>query len=160
MRTRLVSVAIASGLVATATPAFADVTLFIGANTTPSTRQVRGAALGLTLLIVGFEFEYAHVTDDPAELAPSLNTYSGNVLLQTPLAIAGVRPYFTVGAEFYREELAAVENTSYGVNVGGGVKISLAGPLRLRVDYRVFKLNGSAVTENPQRIYAGLNLSF
>ena len=29
-----------------------------------------------------------------------------------------------------------------GINVGGGVKVNLAGPLRLRFDYRIFTLAG------------------
>ena len=34
--------------------------------------------------------------------------------------------------------------TNVGINVGGGVKMTLAGPLRLRLDYRVFTLKGIA----------------
>ena len=37
----------------------------------------------------------------------------------------------------------AFSETNVGVNVGGGVKMSLAGPLRLRLDYRVFTLKGT-----------------
>ena len=44
--------------------AFELTTLFIGANMTPANRQVRGAALGIGLLVVGFEFEYADTTDN------------------------------------------------------------------------------------------------
>ena len=40
------------------------------------------------------------------------------------------------------------------------MKISLAGPLRLRLDYRVFTLQGDALHSKPQRFYAGLNLKF
>src|SRR5437660_8451728 len=80
-----------------ATPAFADITGFIGANTTPANRQVRGAAAGIGLLIVAFEFEYANTTDDPLASAPSLTTGSGNILLQTPVAFFGFQPYFTTG---------------------------------------------------------------
>jgi hypothetical protein len=50
--------------------------------------------------------------------------------------------------------------TNVGVNVGGGVKMSLAGPLRLRLDYRVFTLKGSPRYATPQRFYAGINLKF
>jgi opacity protein-like surface antigen len=46
------------------------------------------------------------------------------------------------------------------LNVGGGVKINLAGPLRLRLDYRVFTLQGSQRDAKPQRFYAGVNLKF
>ena len=43
----------------------ADVTGFIGVNTTPANRQVSGFAAGLGLLIVGFEFEYTDTTEQP-----------------------------------------------------------------------------------------------
>src|ERR687891_2474538 len=38
-----------------AAPVWADATLFIGANTTPANRAVRGGAFGAGLLIIGFE---------------------------------------------------------------------------------------------------------
>ena len=47
-----------------------------------------------------------------------------------------------------------------GGNIGGGVKMDLAGPLRLRVDYRVFKQGGGALYSPAHRIYAGLNVKF
>src|SRR4051794_18940229 len=81
----------------TAAPAFADATLFIGANTTPASRQVKGFAVGAGLLIIGFEFEYANTSEDTAEAAPGLKTAMGNVLLQTPFALMGLQPYFTTG---------------------------------------------------------------
>jgi hypothetical protein len=141
-----------------ATPAFADVTAFIGASTTPANRQVRGAAVGVGLLVVGFEFEYAYTTDDPAATAPGLKIGSGNVLLQTPVAFFGVQPYFTTGGGFYSETLGTHNDKGIGLNTGGGVKISLAGPLRVRVDYRVIRLGSGALFSPAHRIYAGLNL--
>ena len=39
-----------------------------------------------------------------------------------------------------RFEALDIQETGFGTNVGGGVKIDLVGPLRLRLDYRVFKL--------------------
>ena len=147
-----------------ATPAAADVTVFIGANTTPANRQVRGVAAGAGLLVIAFEFEYADTVDDPTAVAPSLKTGSGNVLLQTPVAFFGIQPYFTTGGGLYRETLSTVlgthEDTGFALNTGGGVKISLAGPLRLRVDYRVFKLGSGALNSPAHRVYAGLNLKF
>jgi len=157
--TRIRTVILASVLLAvTAVPARADLTAFIGANTTPANRMVRGAALGMGLLVVGFEFEYAYSPDDPPALAPSLKTGMGNILLQTPTAIMGFQPYFTTGAGIYQEELGLHSDTGVGFNTGGGVKVSLAGPLRLRVDYRVFKLGGGALNSPAHRFYAGLNL--
>jgi hypothetical protein len=36
----------------------------------------------------------------------------------------------------------------------------LIGPVRLRVDYRVFRLGSGALHSPAHRIYAGLNLKF
>jgi hypothetical protein len=156
MRTALV-VAIVAGA---ATPARADLTGFLGLNTTPSTRNVRGVAGGAGLLVIGFEFEYAYTPDDPSSSAPSLTTGSGNVLLQTPFPVFGFQPYFTTGVGIFHEALGTHSDTGLAPNTGGGVKISLVGPLRLRVDYRVFKLNSDALYSPTHRIYAGINLKF
>jgi opacity protein-like surface antigen len=113
------------------------------------------------LLIVGFEFEYSNTSDDVLDGAPRLKTYMGNVLLQTPFPIAGLQFYGTAGAGAYDEAFTDIgSETNVGINVGGGVKWTLAGPLRLRFDYRVFTLQGSARYDKPQRFYAGLNLKF
>ena len=136
----------------------ADATLFIGATTTPASRQARGFAVGVTLLVVGIEFEYSSTVEDAAERAPSLRTGMGNLLVQAPFG--DVQPYATVGAGLYRERLAGAAETHAGINLGGGVKVALAGPLRLRLDYRLFTLRGSPRHRTPQRIYAGLNLAF
>jgi opacity protein-like surface antigen len=77
-----------------------------------------------------------------------------------------VQLYGTVGGGYYRvrfEELD-VQDTGFGTNVGGGVKIDLAGPLRVRLDYRVFRLGdefeADLVEATSQRFYAGVNLAF
>jgi len=141
--------------------AYADATLFLGANMSPANRAVRGVAIGGGLVVIGFEFEYADTTEDVTAAAPSLKTGMGNVLLQTPVAFAGIQPYFTVGGGMYHEELGtAISNTGFGANTGGGVKINLVGPIRLRVDYRVMTLKNGALTTPAHRIYAGLNLKF
>jgi hypothetical protein len=142
------------------TPARADATLFLGATTTPANRTVRGGALAAELLIIAFEAEVAFTPDDPKVAAPSLVTGSGNVLVQTPFPILGFQPYVTTGAGLYEEKLGVLQDTSFLLNTGGGVKISLIGPLRLRVDYRVFKLGSDALYSPAHRIYAGVNLKF
>jgi len=154
------AVAIATLLIVMASPAFADATIFIGGSGSPSTRQARGFAVGMGLLIVAFEFEYSNVSEDAAEGAPRLRTGMGNVLLQTPIAISGFQPYFTIGGGGYRETLDTRQETNFGVNTGGGVKISLIGPLRARVDYRVFTLKGSPLYDVVHRFYVGANLKF
>jgi hypothetical protein len=163
IRTLAMGAAVVVLLVLSPASALADATVFIGANATPSNRQVKGAALGLGLLIVAFEFEYAATdeeVDTSAEPAAALKTGMGNVLLQTPVAIFRLQPYFTTGGGIYRETLGAHQETGVGTNVGGGVKISVAGPLRLRLDYRVFKLGSGALHSPAHRFYAGVNLSF
>jgi hypothetical protein len=160
MRKPLFVAVLALVLVGLAAPAHADLTGFIGVNPTPSSRLVRGVAAGIALVIVGFEFEYADTAEDLAIDAPSLKTGMGNIYVQTPIPINGLQFYGTVGGGIYRERLELRQETHVGGNVGGGVKISLAGPLRLRLDYRIFNLRGAPLHARPQRLYAGLNLMF
>ncbi len=143
-------------------PAFADATVFLGANTTPSNRLARGFSVGFGLAIVAFEFEYANSSENEDARAPALKTGMANILLQTPFPIFGFQPYVTTGGGIYRESFDVTDDqqTSGGVNIGGGAKISLAGPLRLRVDYRMFKLGSGALYSPAHRFYAGLNLKF
>lgn len=140
--------------------AAADVTAFLGVNPTPTNRMVRGLAAGMGLIVVGFEVEYATTAEDLVEAAPSLTTVMVNGLVQTPIPIAGLQFYGTAGAGGYRETLNNVSETHVGLNVGGGIKMSLVGPLRLRLDYRVFKLQGEPLHPQVQRFYAGINLKF
>ena len=140
--------------------ASADITAFLGANSTPSARTVKGFGVGMGLVIVGFEFEYAHTNEDLPEGAPGLWTYMFNGLIQTPVPISGMQFYGTAGGGAFHETLSDRADTNFGANIGGGIKVSLAGPLRLRFDYRVFTLQGSPLYTKPQRFYAGINLKF
>lgn len=140
--------------------ASADITAFLGVNPTPSKRTLTGVSLGVGLLVVGFEFEYANTGEDLDENAPGLRTVMLNGLVQTPFPIGGMQFYGTAGVGGYRETLDDASETNAGMNIGGGVKMNLVGPLRLRLDYRVFTLRGDARHERPQRFYAGLNLRF
>jgi opacity protein-like surface antigen len=140
--------------------ASADITAFLGVNPTPSNRTLTGVSLGVGLLVVGFEFEYANTAEDLDENAPGLRTVMLNGLLQTPIAVGGMQFYGTAGVGGYRETLDDASETNVGMNLGGGVKMNLVGPLRLRLDYRVFTLRGDARHERPHRFYAGLNLKF
>jgi len=138
--------------------AAADITGFLGFSPTPSSRGLAGLGFGMNLLIVGFELEYAHISEDPLQAAPSLRTGMVNGLLQTPTS--RTQFYVTVGGGFFREALDDVSHTGFGTNIGGGVKLGLVGPLRLRLVYRVLTLSGDSLHKNPQRFYAGANLSF
>jgi opacity protein-like surface antigen len=148
-------------LAASSRPAFADATLFIGTTTTPSRHTTKGFAIGAGLLIVGVEFEYASTAEDPLKAAPSVRTGMGNVYVQTPIEIAGMKFYATTGAGGYREKLGtAHQETNIAFNTGGGVKVSLFGPLKARLDYRAFKLRGAPLYSTLHRFYAGVNLAF
>lgn len=140
--------------------ASADVTAFLAVSPTTALRAGRGLSAGAGLVIVAFEVEAAQLLERTTKGAPALTTGMGNVLLQTPLRVSGMQFYGTAGAGFYRERLDERQETSVGVNLGGGVKIKVAGPLRLRLDYRVFKLRGAPVTDVYQRVYAGANIGF
>jgi hypothetical protein len=138
----------------------ADATAFVGSSMSPVNRAASGFAVGAGLLFLGFEFEYASTREDAPAAAAALRTAVGNVLIQTPLPIAGVQPYFTTGAGLYRERVGAAATTSVALDSGGGVKVTLAGALRARFDYRVFRLSGQPRTPVVHRVYAGLNVAF
>ncbi len=71
--------------------------------------------------------------------------------MQTPIDMLGTQFYGTVGAEGYQETLGAFEETHFGTNIGGGAKIKLVGPLRVRLDYRDLQAAGLAA---PRRLSA------
>jgi len=160
MRRYLTLLGATVALLAMPQPAAADITAFLGITPTPENRAVRGVALGFGVLVIGFEFEYSSAIEDATEGLPSLQTGSGNLLVQTPIEVSGIQLYGTVGGGVYRERLLTRQETHFTTNLGGGAKIRLAGPLRLRLDYRLFRLQGSPLHTTYQRFYAGANLAF
>src|SRR5262245_56373019 len=123
MRRRLFTAAIVTvALAGAAAPARADVTLFLGAQTSPENRPTKGFAFGVGLVVLGLEFEYASANDDLSTGAPSLKTGMGNILIQTPVFVFGFQPYFTTGGGMYRERLDNRVDTAFGTNIGGGAK--------------------------------------
>lgn len=145
-------------LVGAAAPAHADATVFLGLTPTTKLRVAQGVAVGAGLLVVGFEVEGARILEHRASGAPSLSTLMGNVLVQTPTE--KVQAYGTTGGGLYRERTGSLTETHLATNLGGGLKFKLAGPLRLRVDYRLFRLQGTPRSTLYQRVYAGANLKF
>ncbi len=161
MRSRLVVLCLVCGLLlGSVSTVSADATAFLGITSTPQNHGLRGFALGFGLVIVGFEFEYANAVEDLVDGLPSLQTGSGNVLLQTPVDIFRAQFYGTTGGGVFRERLGGRQETHVGTNVGGGAKIRLVGPLRVRLDYRIFRLQGEPLHQTYQRFYAGANLAF
>jgi hypothetical protein len=168
---RLAIASLLLAALAAAAPAQADLTAFLGYSPTPFNRSARGVAVGFGFLIVAFEFEYSNIpqAEDGLSVQPGIQFGMFNGLVQTPIAVGGVQFYFTAGGGVYREKLTGgagnLSETNFGTNVGGGAKIRLAGPIRLRLDYRMLTLRGDPVVErNPEdryhRFYAGLNLAF
>ncbi|HET9372916.1 MAG TPA: hypothetical protein VFO19_21795 [Vicinamibacterales bacterium] len=155
IRTTVFAVAL---LAAAPTAAWADITGFLGFTTSPVNRTTAGFGVGMSLVIAGFEFEYSSTQEKEIDGAPSLRTGMFNGLLQTPTS--GMQLYFTVGGGVYRERWRDVQETNFGTNIGGGVKVRLAGPVRARFDFRVFNLRGDALYPHPKRVYAGLNIAF
>jgi hypothetical protein len=147
-------------LMAWPTTAAADLTAFLGLTSTPDARLARGVAAGGGLVIVAFETELARISEDTAESRPGLTTVMGNVLIQTPAAIGGVQLYGTSGLGVYRERLGDASETALAANIGGGAKIGLVGPLKLRLDYRLFRLRGEPLHDVYHRVYAGATLGF
>ena len=145
-------------LLAWPSAARADVTAFFGISTKPENRPTRGFAFGVTFIVVGFELEYANTSEKPLIGAPSLRTGMINGLVQTPTSRAQL--YLTAGGGFFQERFGEEGETNFGTNIGGGMKLGLVGPLRLRLDYRIYNLRGKAVYHTPHRFYAGANFSF
>jgi hypothetical protein len=141
-------------LLARPAPAHADITAFLGFTPTTDARQARGLAVGVSALIFGGEFEWSDIQDTTS--GPGLRTVTFNGQLLTPGRKTQI--YLTFGIGRYTEELAGVERSDSTSSIGAGVKTRLLGPLKLRLDYRVFTLHGAPRVKHPKRFYAGLAL--
>jgi len=163
MRMTRLAALICATLALVPSSAFADATAFIGVHTNPDRQSMRGFSGGFGFLVIGFEGEYAQAGEDESAGLPSLMTVSGNVYVQTPIPVFQTRFYATTGTGVYREKIEAIDHSETNVvfNTGGGAKITLIGPLRLRLDYRVLKLRGEPLRPSAvHRLYAGINLGF
>lgn len=161
MTTRLrMALILLCAVVAAPVAARADVTAFLGISPTPGLHLGRGVAVGAGFIVVAFEVEAAQILEQTTDGKPALSTGMGNILVQTPLEVSRMQFYGTAGAGLYRERLGTVQETNGAVNIGGGVKIGLAGPLKLRLDYRLFRLRGAPLHPSWHRVYAGATLGF
>ena len=140
-------------------PASADLTVFAG-RTAPD-HTTHGAALGISLRPVGLEFEYAGMPAAGSDEKPARRTGLFNLIFSTPLnRIRRLQLYGAVGGGLYHERAEPHAETNLAASAGGGVSISLAGPLRLRIDYRFLVLRDATSDRRPRRVYAGLNMLF
>ena len=74
-------------------------------------------------MIVAFEFEYTHMSENVKKAIPALTTGSGNLLVQTPVPVHGWQFYATLGGGLYRERLEDIQETHVSTNLGGGAKV-------------------------------------
>jgi opacity protein-like surface antigen len=159
LRPRLAAAAVAALLVTAPTAAYADITAFLGAYLTPARQPVQGVSVGFKILVAGVEVEFVRATEDLEAHRPEIQEGSASALVETPTG--RIRLYGLLGGGLYRERVAGVSgDTSTSLHAGGGVKITLAGPIGIRVDYRLVNLNGRAENKRQQRVYAGLRVDF
>jgi hypothetical protein len=112
---------------------------------------------------VTLEFEYSRSGSDPDEGVPAIATFSGNLLPQFPVQPSRYQFYGTFGVGVYGLSLDNKVSEPEGFwNVGGGAKITIEGPLKLRVDYRAFRLAPilGEYHSNPHRLYLGIVAGF
>lgn len=126
----------------------------------PEGRFGTGLAVSVPLLteVVALEGEYSRSSEQ--ETSPSLTLWSGNVLVVSPVAFAGFRPYFAGGLGYYRQRFGTVEESAFATSQGFGTFLGFGGPLHLRFDYRFFRLQGEPLQEDQKRFYGGLSLRF
>lgn len=153
-------------IAATPAPARADITGFLGgirrtatgSTASTSTYGMHGISIGIGLLVVGFEVEGALQQEDTVKKISGLKTGMANILVQTPTSSAQL--YATAGAGIYQESASLITNTDLATNIGGGVKIGITGPLRLRIDYRLIHFRDKASDDYVHRLYVGANIKF
>ena len=107
--------------------------------------------------VMGLIFFLMIVTLIPFALGPDLNLLSRiGRALEHPHSPAQHHVEAQTGFALPEDRLAPTIET----NLGGGVKYTVAGPFRLRFDYRIFSLLGSPLEKKVHRFYAGANLKF
>jgi opacity protein-like surface antigen len=156
---RLIAASVAAMLLSAPTAARADITAFLGAYLTTPRQSVRGVSVGFKILVAGVEFEAVRAPEEVEAKQPEIQEGSASVLVETPTG--RVKLYGLLGAGLYRMLVAGVAgDTNSSLHIGGGVKITLAGPIGLRLDYRLIKLNGLVEDDTRQRVYAGVRIDF
>lgn len=145
----------------------ADAAVLLGLMTLNGPRPAIGVAIGHAPSVAGFEIEYLATLGRGSADQSVAGGIFGNLIVQ-PVMIGNLQPFAIVGLGIWGETFAdgAGTGVSGAKDIGGGIKVRLADPLKLRLDYRLF-LVGSAPdasrlpsTTRPQRISAGLHVVF
>jgi hypothetical protein len=145
-----------------------NITTFAGMAVTSGPHPASGVAVGLKPQPgpVSLEFEYSRSRGDTVSGPPAIATLAGNILVQRQRS--RFQYYGTFGVGLYaplpdlsRRRGGGVHQTSEpdsARNIGGGAKVTLVGPLKLRMDYRAFFLAGRE--SNQHRFYVGIVAGF
>ena len=160
---------IALMFVVTATPARADAIAFMGAITGNNGTPAIGVAFGRFPQeldsIVGFDLEIVRTPGGPRSGRSWIETFGGNLLVQWSVHRRALM-YAAGGPGVYAETTGdggGTDLVGYG-NAGGGIKISVAGPLMVRLDYRLMIIgHADASAEVPRhrhRATVGFGLAF
>jgi len=142
-----------------------NITAFAGVAMAPGPHPAIGVAVGHKPRPgpVSLEFEYWRSRRDPAAGVPAIGTFAVNILTQPSRQRSRFQFYGTFGVGLYallRDP--QVSEVTEARNIGGGAKVTLAGPLKLRMDYRAFflaKLDGD-YPPNEHRFYVGIVAGF
>jgi hypothetical protein len=152
-------------------PAKADVTVFAGRLASGQPRTVFGGSAGRFYTEnVGFEFEVAVTPGSGSAEQHKYQIFTGNLLIQSSLP-RGHRPqvYGAIGMGIYGETSSGGGGSGevFIGSFGGGVKVKLTGPFRVRADYRLFRLGeaadagpGFVLHRHPQRVSVGIGVAF
>ena len=109
---------------------------------------------------VSLEFEYVRSQPNPVASGSGIATLAGNILVQPTRQRAGLQYYGTFGVGFYSVLRDYQGSTDSARNIGGGAKVTLAGPWKLRMDYRAFLLARTGGNHLAHRIYVGMAAGF
>jgi hypothetical protein len=139
----------------------ADVTVLVGVMSVGGPRPAVGWAFSYCPSVVGFEIEYFGTPGGATTDHSSAGGIFASLIVQ-PATTSNLQ-FFAIAGFGIFDHGGGVYNAT---NVGGGVKIRIVGPLRLRLDYRLFVLGDlqdgdrGPTTKYPQRFSAGLQLVF
>ena len=128
--------------------------------------RTRGASRSARdCVIVGFEFEYSATDEDLDGRRRPRHRRAGDRRPSCSTDCCRRRSRSRGCSSTGRSGAASItkrcrlepddDETNFGTNVGGGAKITLAGPLRVRLDYRVFTLRGTPRHTNVAAVLRG-----
>jgi hypothetical protein len=146
-----------------------NMTGFAGVAVASGPHPANGVAVGLKPQPgpVSLEFEYSRSRRDQVAGVLAIETLACNILVQPSRQRSRFQFYGTFGVGLYaplhdpsrrRGGVHQSSEPDSARNIGGGAKVTLAGPLKLRMDYRAFFLAGGE--SNQHRFYVGIVTGF